>query len=311
MFEDQIFFRGYANAIYRRLFPGFHDGKSLNLAFGGKQEETPAGLIAGAMTTNLYRSSRFRNRVRGPNDEYCVPDEVILCGDTHQGMYCHLLCGLAHAPEIVKVFGVFAAIVVVAVRALQRQWREIAEDIRTGTVNVAIVTNSELRSVVEKTLRPNPELASKIERECSRERWEGIFPRLFPNARYVGCVLSGSMAQYAPAVKFFAGHLATISPAYVASECGVIGLNPVMNCGPEDITYMLWPEKAYYEFIPVDDDNVESEEILEACDLQVGREYEIVVTNIIGKAGRRDPSMKVHQVERRFVVDYVQYAWEA
>jgi len=284
MFEDQIFFRAYTNAIYRRLFPGFQDGKSLNLAFAGKHEETRSGLKAGAMTTNLYRSARFRRRLRGPTDEYSVPDEVILCEDIHQGLYCHLLCALARAPEIVKVFGVFAAIVVAAVRTLQRQWREIVEDIRTGTVNPEIVTDSQMRAAVQKTLlRPNPDLARKVATECSH--WEGILPRLFPNARYVGCVLSGSMAQYAPAVKLFAGSLATISPAYVASECGVIGLNPVMNCDPEDITYMLWPEKAYYEFIPVVDNRAESETtVLEACDLQVGKEYEIVVTNAIGKS---------------------------
>lgn len=289
MFEDQIFFRAYANAIYRRLFPGFQDGKSLNLAFAGKHEQTRSGLRAGAMTTNLYRSARFRHRERGATDEYCVPDEVILCEDIHQGIYCHLLCALARAPEIVKVFGVFAAIVVAAVRALQRQWREIVEDIRTGTVNAAIVTDPALRAAVERTLRASPDAASKVARECG-SHWQGILPRLFPNARYVGCVLSGSMAQYAPAVTFFAGHLATISPAYVASENGVIGLNPDMNCAPENITYMLWPEKAYYEFLPVDDHECDKVQVLEACDLQVGKQYEIVVTNATGK----DPIIPAH-----------------
>jgi len=235
------------------------------------------------MTTNLYRSARFLHRLRGPHDEYCSPDEVILCEDLHQGLYCHLLCAIAHAPEIVKIFGVFAAIVVAAVRALQRQWRQIVEDIRTGTVNSDIVTNSEVRNAVEKTLMgANPELAMKVERECDDAHWEGILERLFPNARFVGCVLSGSMAQYAPVLKFFAGKLPMISVAYVASECGVIGLNPDMKCEPEDITYMLWPEKAYYEFIPVGDNCVERETTVEACDLEVGKEYEIVVTNATG-----------------------------
>lgn len=84
-------------------FPG-----SLGVVFAGKQQVTSSGLKAGAMTTNIYRSARFRNRVRGPDDGMCVPDEVILCEDTDQGMYCHLLRALARAPEIVKVFGVFA-----------------------------------------------------------------------------------------------------------------------------------------------------------------------------------------------------------
>lgn len=165
--------------------------------------------------------------------------------------------------------------------ALQKQWRETAEDIRTGTLNKSI-TEPEWRAAVEKTLKPNPDLASMIERECSQEDWRGVFPRLFPNAHYVGCVLSGSMLQYAPALKHFAGHFPTISPAYGASECGLIGLNPNMKCAVEDITYMLWPEKAYYAFIPLDDNNGERVKVLKACELEVGKEYEILRTNCVG-----------------------------
>ena len=137
---------------------------------------------------------------------------------------------------------------------------------------------------MERTLKPNPDLASMIERECSQEDWAGIFPRLFPNAHYVGCVLSGSMLQYAPTLQHFAGHLPLVSAAYVASEAGLIGINPNMKCAPQDITYMLWPENAYYEFIPIDDNSGEGMQVLEACDLEVGKEYEILVTNYSGNS---------------------------
>jgi hypothetical protein len=162
------------------------------------------------------------------------------------------------------------------------------EDIRNGTLNEKI-TEPEMRAAVEKTLQPNPDLASRVEEECSKKDWEGILPRLFPNARFVACVISGSMLQYAPALKHFSGHLSMISPVYAACECSFIGLNPNMTCAPEDIAYMLWPETAYYEFIPQDDDGVEQFDdggrlkALEACDLEVGKAYELVVTNVIGK----------------------------
>ena len=88
-------------------------------------------------------------------------------------------------------------------------------------------------------------------------RLEGILPRVFPNARFVACVLSGTMMQYAPALKQFSGHLSVISPVHAAAECSFIGLNPNLKCAPEDISYMLWPETSYYEFIPLDDNGVE------------------------------------------------------
>jgi len=171
---------------------------------------------------------------------------------------------------------------------LQKQWPEIVEDIRTGTLNEKI-TETEMRAAVGKTLQPNPDLASTIEKECSKENWEGILPRLFPNAQFVACVLSGSMLQYAPALQHFSGHLSIISPVHAACECSVIGLNPNMKCAPEDITYTLWPETAYYEFIPLNDDGLEehdaeqSMKVLEACELEIGKDYELVVTNVIGE----------------------------
>lgn len=145
-----------------------------------------------------------------------------------------------------------------------------------------------MRAAVEKTLHPNRDLASTIEKECSKEDWEGILPRLFPNAKFVACVLSGSMLQYAPSLQHFSGHLSIISPVHAAAECSVIGLNPNMKCAPEDITYTLWPETAYYEFIPLNEDGLEihdgeSMKVLEACELEIGKDYELVVTNVIGK----------------------------
>ncbi|KAG0567623.1 hypothetical protein KC19_7G149200 [Ceratodon purpureus] len=273
-------------ALYRSLFP-VKQGKVLNIAFAGKQKITPSGLKVGAWTTNIYRNPRFLDRDKGPDDEFCVPDEVILCDDITQGIYCHLLCALSRAPEIVRVFSIFAASIVTAARVLQNKWREMVEDIRTGTLN-NFVTEPEMRAAVEKSLKPNPDLASMIERECSQEDWEGIFPRLFPNALYVSCILSGSMLQYAPTLQHLSGHLPTICPAYAASESGLIGINFNMKCAVEDIAYMLWPEKNYYEFISLDDNNGEQNghgegvKILEACDLEVGKEYEILITNCSG-----------------------------
>jgi auxin responsive GH3 family protein len=173
-----------------------------------------------------------------------------------------------------------AAIMVRAIRALQKEWPEIVEDIRTGKLNQKI-TDPELRSEVEKILTPNAEQASRVEMECSKEDWAGIIPRLFPNAHYLECVTTGAMSQYAPALKHFAGHLPNVSTCYASSECNLFGINPNPCCLPEDVTYMLWPESAYFEFIPVDESD-HSVQVLEACDLQVGKEYELLVTTPSG-----------------------------
>ena len=179
---------------------------------------------------------------------------------------------------------VLAATLLAGIRALRKHWPEIVEDIRTGTLN-ARVTEPELRSEVEKLLMiPNANQASRVEMECSKEEWASIIPRLFPNAHFVECVTSGSMYQYVPALQHFAGRLPIVSTFYAASECCLIGVNPNLSCSPKDVTYMLWPESAYYEFIPSEDQNGQSDspKVLEACDLEVGKEYQILLTTVSG-----------------------------
>ena len=127
--------------------------------------------------------------------------------------------------------------------------------------------------------------------ECSKnETWENIIPRLFPNARLIECIISGSMYQYAPALTKFAGRVPIASLAYGSSEANHMGLNPNGNCAPEDVSYMLWPEAAYFEFLPLengegmDQDDVQGDQlkVLEACDLELGKDYELLVTTVTG-----------------------------
>lgn len=185
-----------------------------------------------------------------------------------------------------------------AIRELQEQWTEIVEDIRTGTLNPK-VTEPEVRSEVESTVlnKPNPELASKIAMECSKEDWGGIIPRLFPNAQLVECIVSGSMHQYVSALQHFSGHLPISSPLYGLSEAHYVGFNANGNGSTAaEETYMLWPEAAYFEFIPEDklggeDGNKdEGSRVLEVGDLELGRDYELLLTTVSGMSNKFLPS---------------------
>ena len=184
---------------------------------------------------------------------------------------------------------VVAVTMVGAIRELQEQWTEIVEDIWTGTLNPKI-TEPEVRSEVESKVlnKPNPKLASKIAMECSKEDWGGIIPRLFPNAQLVECIVSGSMHQYVSALQHFSGHLPISSPVYGLSEAHYVGFNANGNALTAEETYMLWPEAAYFEFIPEDksggeDGNKDDEfRVLEVGDLELGRDYELLLTTVSG-----------------------------
>ncbi|CAM6025539.1 unnamed protein product, partial [Sphagnum balticum] len=281
-------------AMLRKQIQGGRDanGKILNLGFAGPLRETPSGIKAGAMTSILLYSALSRQRPFDPSSINSSPDEVFFCSDYNQAMYCHLLCALAQAPEITRLQAMFAVTVVGTVRLLQRCWPELCNDIRNGTLNQKVSDPATRKAVEQILMKGDPELASMIETQCSTHDWGHIIPRIWPNMLSISCVLSGTMQQYVPALKHFAGHIPLISPLYAASECPVIGLNVQFNHPPDAIGYMIWPESAYFEFIPISgtpeahdlSNSTEDQplQLVDAADVELGKEYEIVVTNVSG-----------------------------
>lgn len=77
-------------------------------------------------------------------------------------------------------------------------------DLRTGTVNPDIVTDSALRTAVEERVRAQPENASALEAEF-RRGFDGIVPRVFPAVDSVQAVCTGGMLQYVPLMEKYAG----------------------------------------------------------------------------------------------------------
>lgn len=148
-------------------------------------------------------------------------------------------------------------------------------------------------------LRPDPELADFIESECRKGSWQGIIPRLWPNTKYIGVIVTGSMLQYVPAIDYYGNGLPIVSTMYASSECYFgINLNPLSK--PSDVSYTFIPTMAYFEFLPVNDNNggrdditdstsvpkslngEEQQELVDLVNVKLGQEYEVVVTTYAG-----------------------------
>lgn len=241
---------------------------------------TPSGLLASPATTSFLKSDYFKNRPPFWHWSYTSPDEVILCSDNKQSMYCHLLCGIIQRDEVVKVGASFASSLVRAIIFLENYWREICTNIRYGRLSDWI-TDISCRGSVSKILgEPNPELAGLIETECKQRSWEGIIPRIWPKAKLIECVATGQMAQYVPTLEFYSNKLPLISPSYVSSET-MFGINMNPLCKPQDVSYTFMPNLSYFEFLLVDvGDKVE---IVDLVDVKLGCYYEPLVTSYSGE----------------------------
>ncbi|KAJ7561658.1 hypothetical protein O6H91_03G036500 [Diphasiastrum complanatum] len=238
-------------------------GKGMYLFFVKSEARTPGGLLTRPVLTSYYKSRYFIDRPYDPYNVYTSPNETVLCSDAHQSMYCQLLCGLVQKSEVLRMGAIFASGFLRAIRFLEQHWEEFCEDIRRGELNDCI-TDSAARTA------------------------------------YIDVIVTGTMAQYIPTLDYYSGGLPLVCNMYASSEC-YFGLNLNPLCPPSQVSYTLLPNMAYFEFLPVHNNKqeddlcrsvviskttspqiTEDDELVELVDVEMGKEYELVITTYAG-----------------------------
>ncbi|KAH0887502.1 hypothetical protein HID58_063598 [Brassica napus] len=270
-----------AFAFRNREFPIDDNGRALQFIFSSKQYTSTGGVPVGTATTNVYRNPNFKSGMKSIQSPCCSPDEVIFSPDVHQALYCHLLSGILFRDQVQYVFASFAHGLVHAFRTFEQVWEEIVTDIKEGVLTSRITVPS-VRSAMSKLLRPNPELAETIRAKClSLSNWYGLIPALFPNAKYVYGIMTGSMEPYVKKLRHYAGELPLVSHDYGSSE-GWIAANVTPRLSPEEATFAVVPNLGYFEFLPVSETEETEEEPVGLTEVKIGQEYEVVITNYAG-----------------------------
>ncbi|KAL0680946.1 hypothetical protein Bca4012_047793 [Brassica carinata] len=261
-----------------RHVKGLEQGKGMMFLFTKQEAITPSGLPARVATSSYFKSDYFKNRPSNWYYSYTSPDEVILCSNNTQSLYCHLLCGLVQRDEVVRMGSIFASVMVRAIKFLETYWEELCSNIRSGRLSEWI-TDLGCRSSVSLVLGgPRPDLADTIETICNQSSWKGIVTRLWPNTKYIETVVTGSMGQYVPTMNYYCDDLPLVSTTYGSSET-TFGINVDPLCKPEDVSYAFMPNMSYFEFITMDGDK---RDVVDLQDVKLGCTYEPVVTNFAG-----------------------------
>ncbi|KAA8550916.1 hypothetical protein F0562_002600 [Nyssa sinensis] len=269
-------------AIVRRLFPPRPSiNKFLWFLYAGNVTSTKSGYKAMAassypMHSNNSNTSHFLSM--------CVsPREVIVGSDVQQQMYCHLLCGLRQWELVDGVLTPYAVGLVRAFNLLESKWEHLCEDLEHGFPSSEITDVKMRDSVIEILCGPQVDLSKRIRSICEEKNWEGILSKLWPNARYIRCVCTGSMEQYYSKLKYYAGEMTVLGGDYFASEC-CVGINLDIMQPPELTQFVMLPTAAYFEFLPFDSNmtSVTGEETVDLSGVEVGKMYEVVVTTYRG-----------------------------
>ncbi|GAB4824994.1 hypothetical protein Ancab_007867 [Ancistrocladus abbreviatus] len=284
-------------AAYRsRVFPIREGGRILEFIYSSKQFKTKGGITAGTATTHYFSSKEFRIKQEKTKSFTCSPEEVISSGDYKQSTYCHLLLGLFFSDQVEFITSTFSYSIVHAFASFEELWKEICDDIEHGNLSSRI-TISTTREAVLKIISPRPWLASSIRERCEAlegVNWFGLLPKLWPDAKYVYSIMTGSMQPYVKKLRHYANDLPLVSADYGSTESW-IGVNQDPCSPPENVSFAVVPTFSYFEFIPLHtrqinqesgssaaiDDFIEDEPV-PISQVKLGQVYEIVLTTFTG-----------------------------
>ncbi|MBP5166882.1 MAG: GH3 auxin-responsive promoter family protein [Oscillospiraceae bacterium] len=159
-------------------------------------------------------------------------------------------------------------------RYLEEHWRQITEDIRSHRISEPEGIPQAVRDHLLSLPAPAARLEA-VQAECACG-FEGIAARLWPRMHAV-CGIRGSVySAEDSALEYYTKGISRHFFCFVSSEC-FMGIPMRMN----EAVYTLMPRSAFYEFQPYDSDDHGGETLLPR-ELEIGKDYEIIVTNFSG-----------------------------
>lgn len=160
---------------------------------------------------------------------------------------------------------------------LESNWEMICDDIEKGTIDPSVKCPASLREKYEKKLKPDPKRAAELRAEFKKgfETDVPIAKRIWPKLCWGYGMISSTLSVYVEKLQRYIGDLPMHNMGYAASE-GFMAMPVSLNVND----YVLLPRSIIYEFLPVD--APEGTRPLLMNEIEVGKDYEIIVTNFSG-----------------------------
>ena len=171
------------------------------------------------------------------------------------------------------VFSVFLKMFTDLMIYLKKHWETIVDDIEKGTVSEIAKATPEVMEMLKAKIRPDPKRAAELRREFEKGFDETIVPRIWPNMSAICGIGTSTFEQFYKLSRTMTGDIPYDFSIYGASE-GLFAAVDELNSAKQ----LMLVESCFYEFIPTEDES----RVLRLDELQVGKEYEIIVTTQSG-----------------------------
>lgn len=245
--------------------------KSMKLFYTPRWRSTEYGLSIGPNSSNPDSAKRIYHLYSTPPAAYSILTEP-------EALYVHLLFGLMDS-NLGIIESNFASTIYTGFKTLEQRWPELVRDIETGVLNPDLNIPDDIRVEIQREMKPNAKRANEL-KEQFELGFDDIAKRIWPSLNLILATTTGTMSLYHKALsRTTCSSVPTYSPIYGASE-GLLGVNLFPSSSQP--TYCLVPNAQFFEFIKTSDSSEDQPTTLLMHQLELGEEYEVVVTNPSG-----------------------------
>lgn len=260
---------GLMDEYYRNKFgKSYANGKGLN-TLEVREMRTDNGIIKGPISSTTSRANKkFLPYV------FSSPMEIVFTNEVMDLKYLQLRFGLEER-NLSFMLGAFMTSLVDLMTYMNANWKSLCDEIEKGILNKDAHIPENVRKELETYLKPNPKRADELRKEFEKGFDTPIIPRIWKNMSWIFAIGTGGFASYTEKMRKYSGDIPIDFSVYGASEALMAVARNV-----EEGEFVLIPDSGFYEFVPMDS---EDENVTYTIDeLEVGKDYEIIVTNLSG-----------------------------
>jgi hypothetical protein len=260
--------------------PDLFAGKVVTLVSPAIEGHTPSGIPFGSTSGHIYKNMpSFVRRA------YSIPYNTFEIADYGAKYYAVMRISLEHDVRFLATAN--PSTVLKMCEKANEHSEEIIKDIHDGTLSRSFTLEPQIRIILEKTMRPNPDRSREL--QDARSRRSGVLKPVdyWPDLSLIGCWKGGTVGHYLEKFpEWFSPEGTREVPVrdwgYLSSEarCSV----PLSDEGSEGA---LTIATNFFEFVEVEDleskrDDSSSWHFLSVGELEKGKEYYIFVTTTGG-----------------------------
>ena len=204
------------------------------------------------------------------------PKEALMPSVETDTRYIHARFALVEK-NIPFVLTTFVSLFLESLRYIKSNWELLVKDIENGTIDESIRMPIEVRESLLGKIEPMPERANELRKIFEEGFDEPIVPKIWPNMSFLVGIGTGGFANYLEKIKEFVGPNFNFLLMGIGASEGMFSIPYELN-NPGSI---LIPDSMFYEFLPVDAEGDYSK-VVTLDKLEVGKEYEVMTTNLSG-----------------------------